>query len=115
ARIKLSVKDLSPVPDRPCRQSRHGLFAASQAMPWTGSLFTLSLCSFCSKSAFREEGETGLIPLPAVPKHAGSRSRRKRTLLSFQRPGHLSGGAKKAPARAEGLMDSRDLLSSESS
>jgi len=31
------------------------------------------------------------------------RSRRKRLLLSFQRPGRSNGGVKKAPTRARGL------------
>ena len=48
-------------------------------------------------------------PLPA---EGWSRSRRKRSLLSFQRPGRLN-GVKKAPTRAEGLRII-EILDSES-
>src|SRR5271169_6906622 len=57
----------------------------------------------------KEARQVVLIPLPAptcigMAKADRSRSRRKRTLLSFQRPDHRPGDAKKEPpTRARGL------------
>src|SRR5579872_1759071 len=63
--------------------------------PKPTSLFTLSLCS---KSHSRRSGDR-VHSEPDRPKAV--RSRRKRTLLSFQRPGRRD-GVKKAPTRARG-------------
>jgi len=63
----------------------------------------LSLCSKSWRMAINRHAlDRLLIPLPTCGKAAAeSRSRRKRTLLSFQRPGRLD-GVKKAPTRARG-------------
>ena len=66
----------------------------------TGSTtcFTLSLSSKCPPHAAREpaERQTGLQFKPPSPKRSRERSRRKCTLLSFQRPRRLPRLRKKA-------------------
>jgi hypothetical protein len=107
--VLLTRSPLSPVPKDRFSLDLHVLSAPPA--------FVLSQDQTLREECCRPEGRQSFhfeLALKVRPNHSGrdrvyssssrswSRSRRKRTLLSFQRPGRLD-GVKKAPTRARGL------------